>query len=91
MFMDGLDIVSFVDSGFPEQIFHVIDAHLVQECKNLTQEKHVPEHEIYQSLVDLLHVALSCTRSLPSERSNMKQVASKMHAIKTSHFGWKTK
>jgi hypothetical protein len=29
-----------------EQIFHVIDAHLVEECKNLTQETHVPEHEI---------------------------------------------
>ncbi|XP_062219666.1 receptor kinase-like protein Xa21 isoform X2 [Phragmites australis] len=91
MFVDGLDIISFVENSFPDQIFHVIDAHLVEECNNSTQEKNVPENEIYRCLVDLLQVGLSCTRSLPSERSNMKQVASKMHAIKTSHFGWKYK
>ncbi|WVZ74597.1 hypothetical protein U9M48_022761 [Paspalum notatum var. saurae] len=84
MFMDGLDIVSFVENNFPDQIFHVVDAHLVEECKNFTQG-------IYKCLRDLLQVALSCTRSLPSERSNMKQVASEMHAIKESQFGWKCK
>ncbi|XP_052141816.1 receptor kinase-like protein Xa21 [Oryza glaberrima] len=89
MFTDGLDIITFVHNSFPDQIYSVIDAHLLKECNNLAQEKMVPENEIYQLFVDLLQVALSCSRSLPSERLNMKQVASKIHAIKTSHQGWK--
>jgi len=91
MFTDGLDIISFVENSFPDQISHVIDAHLAEECKNLTQEKKVTENEIYECLVAVLQVALSCTRSLPSERLNMKQVASKLHAINTSYLGSKYK
>ena len=90
MFMDGLDIISFVENSFQSQIFDVIDVHLVEECKNLTQDKNVPEKEINKCLLDLVQVAFSCTRSLPSERSNMKQIASKMHAIKVSQLGWMT-
>ena len=91
MFMDGLDIINFVENSFPDQIIHVIDAHLVEECKNLTEEKSVTENDINQCLLDLMQVALSCTRSLPSERLNMKQVASQMHGIKASQFRWKCK
>lgn len=91
MFKDGLDIINFVEKSFPDQIFQVIDAHLVEECKNLTQEKKVAENDMYHCLVSLLQVAVSCSRSLPPERLNMKQVASQMHAIKTSHLGWKYK
>lgn len=91
MFMDGLDIINFVDNSLPDQIIHVIDAHLVEECKNLTEEKSVTENDINQCLLDLMQVALSCTRSLPSERLNMKQVASQMHGIKASQFRWKCK
>ncbi|CAD6250305.1 unnamed protein product [Miscanthus lutarioriparius] len=90
MFMDGLDIISFVENSFQSQIFDVIDVHLVEECKNLTQDKNVPEKEINKCLLDLVQVALSCTRSLPSERSNMKQIVSEMHAIKVSQLGWMT-
>jgi len=70
--------------------YDVIDVHLVEECKNLTQDKNVPEKEINKCLLDLVQVAFSCTRSLPSERSNMKQIASEMHAIKVSQLGWMT-
>ena len=90
MFMDGPDIISFVENSFQSQIFDVIDVHLVEECKNLTQDKNVPEKEINKCLLDLVQVAFSCTRSLPSERSNMKQIASEMHAIKVSQLGWMT-
>lgn len=92
MFMDGLDIISFVEKSFPDQVLQVVDASIVEECKNLTQGNNISqENEIYQCLVDLLQIALSCTSSLRSERPNMKQVASKMHAIQASHLGWKYK
>ncbi|KAG2659823.1 hypothetical protein PVAP13_1KG341720 [Panicum virgatum] len=90
-FTDGLDIISFVENSFPDQIFHVVDAHIVEECKKLSQEKKVPENEVYRCLLAILQVALSCTRSLPSERSDMKQVASKIHEIQTSYRGWNYK
>uniref|UniRef100_A0A804NTC3 Receptor kinase-like protein Xa21 n=1 Tax=Zea mays TaxID=4577 RepID=A0A804NTC3_MAIZE len=89
VFIGGLDIISFVKNSFPDQIFHIMDSHLVEECEHLIQDNKVTNEEMYQCLVDLLQVALSCTCSLPSERSNMKQVASKLHAIKTSQIGYK--
>jgi serine/threonine protein kinase len=92
LFKDGQDIISFVENNFPDQVFQVIDSHLLDECRNSIQGNNlVPENEIYQCLVDLLQLALSCLRSLPSERSNMKQVASRMHAIQTSYLRWKKK
>lgn len=88
MFKDGVDIVSFVESNFPHNILHVIDAHVIEECKDFVQMK---ESMAHRSLVSLLQVALHCTRSMPGERMNMKQVAGKVHEIKESYLGWKTK
>lgn len=86
MFKDGLDIVTFVSNNIPHQIQHVIDAHLIEECKDSAEGKTVSEHVVFQSVVSLLEVALSCTSPLPTGRMNMKQIASKMHAIKTSYI-----
>ncbi|XP_052138099.1 receptor kinase-like protein Xa21 [Oryza glaberrima] len=91
MFKDGIDIVSFVESNFPRQIFDAIDAHIIEECKNTSQESTVPENEVHQCLVSLVQIALSCSRPLPNERANMKQVARKMQSIRASHLGWNTK
>lgn len=92
MFKDGLDIINFVDINFPHQLSHVIDHRLLEECKDdLAQGMMVSENVVHQCLVSLLEVAMSCTRALPSERMNMKQTATKMHAIKTSYLGWKDK
>ncbi|AQK53601.1 LRR receptor-like serine/threonine-protein kinase EFR [Zea mays] len=91
MFTGGLDIISFVENSFPDQIFQVIDPHLVEDRQKINQPNEVANNEMYQCLVALLQVALSCTRSLPSERSNMKQVASKLQAIKAAQLGGKSK
>ncbi|CAM0945264.1 unnamed protein product [Alopecurus aequalis] len=87
IFMEGVDIVNYVENSLPEKIFLVIDAHLVAESKKLAQEMKVPENATCQCLLSLLQVALSCTCPSPSERLNMKQIASKMHAIRTAHVG----
>lgn len=93
MFKDGLDIVTFVAGNFPHQILQVIDEHLIGECKNLYQANMTPgtENEVYQCLVSLVQVALSCTHQVPSERMDMKQVAHMIHGIKESHHGWKVR
>jgi len=91
MFKDEFNIVNFVDSSFPHEIYHVIDTRLTEECKDFAHAKTVSENQFYQCLVSLLQVALSSTNSLPSERGNMKDIASKMHAINTSYLELKEK
>jgi len=91
MFKDGLDIVNFVDSSFPDQILQVIDPHVMDEFKDFSQQKTDTENAVHKCVASLLEVALSCTRALPKERMNMKQIATKMHAIKTSCLVWKSK
>jgi Leucine-rich repeat (LRR) protein len=86
MFNDGVNIVNFVDSNFPDEIYQVIDIHITEECKDFAHAKTVSENELYHCLASLLQVALSSTHSLPSERGNMKEIASKMHAINTSYL-----
>ncbi|CAM0948561.1 unnamed protein product [Alopecurus aequalis] len=87
IFMEGVDIVNYVDSCLPDQTFLAIDDHLVEESKKLAQEMMVPENVTGQCLLSLLQVALSCTHPSPSERLNMKKTASKMHAIRTAYVG----
>uniref|UniRef100_A0ACD5YSN7 Uncharacterized protein n=1 Tax=Avena sativa TaxID=4498 RepID=A0ACD5YSN7_AVESA len=91
MFKDGINIVNFVGSSFPHEIYHVIDKHLKEECKDFAHAKTVAENEFYNCLASLLQVALSSTHSLPNERGSMKGIASKMHAINTSYLGLKAK
>ncbi|XP_006647517.1 receptor kinase-like protein Xa21 [Oryza brachyantha] len=91
MFNDGFDIINFVEGNLPHQISQVIDDHLKEECKEFSQGRQVAENTAYQLFLSLLEVAISCTRPLPNERMNMKQIASRMHTIKTSYDVWKTK
>ncbi|XP_062219651.1 receptor kinase-like protein Xa21 [Phragmites australis] len=91
MFKDGLDIVNFVESSFPEQMLQVIDPHLIDEYNDFSQQKMVTENVFTQCVASLLQVALSCTHALPTERMNMRQIATKMHAIKTSCLVRKSK
>lgn len=86
MFKDGVSIVNFVDSNFPHEIVHVIDAHLAEEWKDFAQAKKASENAVHQCLVSVLQVALSCTNPIPSERMNMKEIARRMHAIQTSYM-----
>ncbi|KAM3242246.1 hypothetical protein ACQJBY_054742 [Aegilops geniculata] len=87
MFKDGVTIVHFVESNFPHEIAHVIDANLSEECKDIAKT----ENYVNECLVSVLQLALSCTHPAPSERMNMKEIASKMHAIKTSYVGRKAR
>lgn len=91
MFKDGLDIINYVNNSAPRQVLDIIDDHLKEECKDYDQPGIFEESGFYQCMVSLLGLARSCTRQLPSERANMKQIASKLHTIRTSYLGWKQK
>ena len=86
MFDGGLSINSFVERNFPDQVFHIIDAHLQEECKSFIKAMAVTESEVYQCVLSLVRVALACTRPLPRERMNMREVSiNNLHAIRKSY------
>lgn len=85
VFDNGLSIVNFVERNFPNKIAQVIDVNLQEECRGFIEATEVEENEVYQCLLFLLQVAISCTRRCPRERMNMRKVANRLHAIKISY------
>ncbi|OEL14349.1 hypothetical protein BAE44_0024632, partial [Dichanthelium oligosanthes] len=61
LFVNELNIVSFVERSFPDKILDVIDTPLQDDVKS-THVNMVTENGAYQCLFPLLQVALSCTR-----------------------------
>ncbi|VAI58482.1 unnamed protein product [Triticum turgidum subsp. durum] len=92
MFENGVNIINFVDKNFPDQLFEVIDIPLQEECKGYTTPgKMVTENVVYQCLLSLVQVALSCTREIPSERMNMKEAGTRLSGINASYLAGKDK
>uniref|UniRef100_A0A0E0K2E9 Receptor kinase-like protein Xa21 n=2 Tax=Oryza punctata TaxID=4537 RepID=A0A0E0K2E9_ORYPU len=86
MFGNGLDIMKFVETNLPRQILHVVDASLIDELEEFAKAKPESENMVHQCLVSLLQLGLLCTRPVPSERMNMKQIASKLHDFRASYI-----
>jgi len=92
MFEGGCNIINFVERDFPDQVLHIIDAHLQEECKSFIKAMAVTESEVYQCVLSLVRVALACTRPFPRERMNMREVAINLHAIRKTYVAalkWK--
>jgi hypothetical protein len=85
MFKNELNIVNFVEKNFPEQIPHIIDAQLQEECKGFNQERIEQENRFYKCLLSVVQVALSCTHPIPRERMDIREIAIKLQAIRTSY------
>ncbi|CAD6243522.1 unnamed protein product [Miscanthus lutarioriparius] len=83
MFEGEMNIVSFVEKNFPKQMSHIIDAHLQEESMLLARVER--GNEVRRCLMSLVGVALSCTRLLPSERMNMRQVTANLNAARRSY------
>ncbi|VAH22755.1 unnamed protein product [Triticum turgidum subsp. durum] len=88
MFDNELNNVNFVETNSPDHILHIIDDHLQEVCKGFTHTTVEAGNIVYQWLVPLVQVALSCTRLFPRERMNMREVAMKCVAARTSYICW---
>lgn len=86
LFCNGLSIVSFVERNYPDVIDHIIDTYLRKDLKELAPAMLDEEKAAYQLLLDMLGVALSCTRQNPSERMNMREAATKLQVINISYI-----
>ena len=86
LFDGGLSITSFVDRNFPDQVLHIIDPHLQEECKGRIQALAGTVNDVYRCVLSLVQVALACTHPVrPKERMNMREVANNLHAIRKSY------
>lgn len=87
MFEGEMNIVTFVEKNFPYQISRIIDAHLQEECmcRRFVLARVEWGNEVLQCLTSLVGIALSCTRLLPSERMNMREVAANLNAARRSY------
>ncbi|CAD6260898.1 unnamed protein product [Miscanthus lutarioriparius] len=88
MFVNELNIVTFVERSFPDKILDMIDGPLQEDVKT-TRINMVTDNGAYQCLFSLLQVALSCTRQFPGERMTMMEASSRIRAIKTAYAGGK--
>ena len=70
---------------FSDQVWHIIDAHIQEECEGFIKEMAVTESEVYRHVLSFVRVALACTRPFPRERMNIREVAINLHAIRKSY------
>lgn len=87
MFENELNIVNFADRNFPDQILHIIDACILQEWKSSMHDGMETETMTHQCVVSLVQVAIFCTRLIPTDRINMRDVALRLHRIQASYGG----
>jgi len=62
MFEGWCSIINlFVERNFPDQVLHIIDTHLQEECKNFIKAMAITESEVCQCVLSLVRVVLACT------------------------------
>jgi hypothetical protein len=86
MFENELNLVNFVERNYPNQMQRIIDDRLLGECEGYIQANITMEDAFCGCLLSLMQVGLSCTRMIPSERMNIREVATNLHSIRTSYI-----
>nr|CAB3489751.1 unnamed protein product [Digitaria exilis] len=90
IFTDGLNIVKFVETNFPDRILQVVDPEVLNyhhDC-SVSQEVSIStiERAMEECLYSLLRIGLHCTKSSPSERMDMRDVAANLHKLKDAYL-----
>ena len=86
MFKDELSIVNFTETNFPDKVFEIVDPQLLHELELYQETPTALKEQGVHSLLSMLNIGICCTKSSPSERVNMKEVASMVHAISAAYL-----
>ena len=87
MFNDGLNIVKYVETNFPDTVLWIVDPELLEEQQDFSRETSMSMKEkILECLLAVLNIGLDCTKASPNERMSMQEVASKLHRIKDEYM-----
>ncbi|KAJ9160293.1 hypothetical protein P3X46_025707 [Hevea brasiliensis] len=92
VFTNGLDLHNFVKAKVPGQVMQVVDPTLftprivgaataAAAAENMDDDETI-EDSIQECIVSVLQIGLACSIEVPKDRMNMKDVTSKLNAIK---------
>uniref|UniRef100_A0A0E0MCZ2 Receptor kinase-like protein Xa21 n=1 Tax=Oryza punctata TaxID=4537 RepID=A0A0E0MCZ2_ORYPU len=81
MFNDGLSISKFAELNFPDRVLQIVDPQLQQDLETCQETPMAIKKKLADCLLSVLSIGLSCTKSSPSERNSMKEVAIELHRI----------
>jgi len=85
MFKDGLCIVKFTETSFPDRVLEIADPQLIQELELCHETPTALKEKGLHCLISMLNIGLCCTKPSPAERMNMHEVAAKLHAIRGTY------
>jgi hypothetical protein len=86
MFKDGLSIVKFTETSFPNRVLKIVDPQLIWELELCPETPTALKENGVCSLLSMLNIGLCCTRPSPGERMNMNEVAAKLHGIRDTYL-----
>eukprot|EP01018_Ginkgo_biloba_P027264 Gb_11026 [translate_table: standard] len=85
MFAEGLNLQKWVSMAFPDRMVEVVD-----EClfTNLSDENDENEQEkIYECVRQMLVMGLACTKEMPQQRPEMREVVEALESIREAFVG----
>uniref|UniRef100_A0ACD5TQT1 Uncharacterized protein n=1 Tax=Avena sativa TaxID=4498 RepID=A0ACD5TQT1_AVESA len=86
MFKDGLNIVKFTETNFPDRVMEIVDPQLIQELGFCYDISVASKEKGVRSLLSMINIGLCCTKPTPGERINMQEAAAKLHGIKVAYL-----
>ncbi|KAL3498364.1 hypothetical protein ACH5RR_041096 [Cinchona calisaya] len=86
MFMDGLDLRSYVEKALPDQVFKIVDHSLLSEGNGIREvvghgELNNDDKKM-ECLTSILKIGVKCSATLPNDRMHMNEVVRKLHLIR---------
>ncbi|KAJ9128942.1 hypothetical protein P3X46_034299 [Hevea brasiliensis] len=94
VFTDGLDLHNYVKTKLPGQVIQVMDPTLftlgevgeaTAAAENMDDES--IEDSVRECVVSVLQIGVACSAVVPQDRMNMRDVTSKLNAIRVSFTG----
>lgn len=82
MFKDGLTLHNFARAAIPDGVLGIIDPTLQEKLLQGELNMSRIKRDIYESLVSIFRIGVSCSNELPRDRVEMKDVIGELQAIR---------
>uniref|UniRef100_A0ACD5VI11 Uncharacterized protein n=1 Tax=Avena sativa TaxID=4498 RepID=A0ACD5VI11_AVESA len=86
MFKDGVNIVKFTETNFPDRVMEIVDPQVIQELGLCHDNSVSLKEKGIRCLLSMINIGLCCTKPTPSERINMQEAAAKLHGIRVAYL-----
>ncbi|KAK9691136.1 hypothetical protein RND81_09G178100 [Saponaria officinalis] len=87
--VEGSSLRDCVEAALPERLMEILDPVLIQELemKRGLSRNVLNNEDIFEAIISVLQIGLSCSAELPHKRPDMKEVAVNLASIKRSLLG----